>query len=287
MSGKKWALIIQGGGSRAAFASGVVDVLAEHGLYADAAYGTSAGALIACNYASHDIGRYEEILETSMTSIRFLKPLGFLFGGSLMNFPWLFKGGKTKRPMNEKEMMEGKTDLYSVSTNLAAFTSLYINRSDENFYPSLEASCSLTLFVKKPVFVGGVPALDGGYVERIPFQHALDNGFEKIVIITTRNEGWRFPEEAIHEKDEKKVAKRFKQYPKFVEGYMTNRPLYNKQIDFVEKMTREGRFFTVYPEKPLDVGLVEMKKAKTHAAYEYGREVMTSHLDSLIDYLSH
>ena len=287
MSEKKWALVIQGGGSRAAFAAGVVDALAERGLFADVAYGTSAGALIAANYASHAIGRYEKILETSMTAVRFIRPLRYLFGGSLMNFPWILKGGKTKWPLNEKQLMEGKTKVFSASTNLNDFTTLYIDQSDDRFFASLEASCSLTLFTKKPVLVGDVPALDGGYVERIPYRHALDSGYEKIVIVTTRNEGWRFPEEAIHEKDEKKVEKRYKSYPNFVEGYKTNRPLYNKQIEWVEQQGREGRFFVVYPQKELDVGLVEFKKEKTHGAYEYGREVMTSQMDSLIDYLSH
>ena len=287
MSEKKWALVIQGGGNRAAFAAGVVDVLAERELYADIVYGTSAGALIAVNYGSHDKGRYEKILESSMTSLRFARPFHYLFGGSLMNFPWILKGGKTKLPLNEKQLMEGKTQVFSASTNLDDFTTLYVDQHDERFYPSLEASCSLTLFTKKPVMVGSIPALDGGYVERIPYQRAFDEGFEKIVIVTTRNEGWRFPEDALHEKDEKKVEKRYKSYPKFVEGYRTNRPLYNKQIEWVEQQGREGRFFVVYPQKELDVGLVEFKKEKTHAAYEYGREVMTSQIDSLIDYLSH
>lgn len=50
-------LVLEGGGLRAMFTSGVLDVFMENGIKFDAAVGVSAGVLFGCNYKSNQPGR--------------------------------------------------------------------------------------------------------------------------------------------------------------------------------------------------------------------------------------
>ena len=50
-------LVLEGGGLRAMFTSGVLDVFMQNGIKFDAAVGVSAGVLFGCNYKSNQPGR--------------------------------------------------------------------------------------------------------------------------------------------------------------------------------------------------------------------------------------
>lgn len=50
-------LVLEGGGLRAMFTSGVLDVFMKHGIRFDAAVGVSAGVLFGSNYKSEQPGR--------------------------------------------------------------------------------------------------------------------------------------------------------------------------------------------------------------------------------------
>ena len=54
----------------------------------------------------------------------------------------------------------------------------------------VRASSSL-LFVCPITYVDGVPMLDGGIVDSIPVEYALSQGYDKAVVILTRNKGYR------------------------------------------------------------------------------------------------
>ena len=53
----KKGLIMEGGAMRGLFTCGVLDVFLENGITFDGAAGISAGAVLGCNFKSHQIGR--------------------------------------------------------------------------------------------------------------------------------------------------------------------------------------------------------------------------------------
>lgn len=54
----------------------------------------------------------------------------------------------------------------------------------------VRASSSLP-FVSPITYVDGVPMLDGGIVDSIPVEYVLNQGFDKLVIVLTRNRDYR------------------------------------------------------------------------------------------------
>ena len=59
-----------------------------------------------------------------------------------------------------------------------------------NIMDAIKASASMP-FVTPMVNVDGIPGLDGGSCCKIPFQWAIEQGYEKIVIVKTREKGFR------------------------------------------------------------------------------------------------
>ena len=57
MNAMKRGLVLEGGGLRGLFTTGVLDVLTERGVKFDGIVGVSAGACFGCNYKSGQIGR--------------------------------------------------------------------------------------------------------------------------------------------------------------------------------------------------------------------------------------
>ena len=53
------------------------------------------------------------------------------------------------------------------------------------------AASATVPYVSRPVVIRRIPYLDGGCTDRIPYQWALDEGYEKIVVVRTRDRNYR------------------------------------------------------------------------------------------------
>ncbi len=277
---KEWVLSIQGGGQRAVFACGVVDVLIEEGIFASEAYGCSAGNWIGLNYVQKKKGAASKLFfDTKFKDI--LTPLKFFKGGSLIDFDHYFSEKKNK-DLDKKAILDSDMGYYAVCTNLLTCKPLYVSKEDPFFYDACEGSCSLTAFTKGPKMVGDIPTLDGGYVERIPFLKALSEG-KKIVIVSNREKGFRF--EDLHEKNELVVQKRFKDYPNFVEGYQYSHIVYHEHLRQIEEMESKGEVFVIYPPHSLNIEPISQNDEELKKGYELGVETARKILPELKKYL--
>lgn len=115
----------------------------------------------------------------------------------------------------------------------------------QDFIP-VRASSSMP-FVAPVVKHEGRALLDGALLAPIPYQKALDAGYEKLIVVLTRNEGYR----------KKKGVPKFllksvyKKYPKLWE-IMEQRPkLYNEQLEAVEKWNAKARLSSSVRRYPL------------------------------------
>ncbi len=280
MNKNEWVLSIQGGGQRAIFACGVVDVLIEEGLFATEAYGCSAGTWIGLNYVQKKKGAASRLfLDTKMKDV--ITPLDFLKGGSLIDFDHYFSEKKNK-DLDKKAIAESDIEFYAVATNVNTCTPVYFAKEDPNFYDGCQGSCSLTAFTKKPKMVGNIPTLDGGYVERIPFLRPLSEG-KKIVVVSNRERGFRFKD--LHEANDVMVEKRFKKYPKFVNGHQYSHIVYHEHLRILEEEEDKGNIFVFYPPYSLEIFPTSQDTEQLKKAYDLGVEVAKKRIDELKKYL--
>ena len=108
---------------------------------------------------------------------------------------------------------------------------------------AVQASASIP-YVSRPVEVEGVPCLDGGCADRVPFQWAVDQGYEKILVVRTRTRDFRAEPNprASH------VAKRFYwRYPGVSQGAAGTDEISKRQCERVGEVEGPGRIFYLTP----------------------------------------
>ncbi len=279
-----FSLVVQGGGSRGSYAGGVLDTMMRNELWASEVYGTSAGALLACNYISKDLERCIKMIYEMPKNKKFVRPLNYFKDGSIFDFRFLFEElPKKELPFNAEEFKQNPCKFYVVATNCLTGEAAYFSKDDSEFWQALEASASLPL-VSKPVFVHDIPYLDGGTACPIAFERPIKEGKEKIVVISTRTKGYR---KRPLSKIEHHLAKRlYKAYPKWLVSYEKSVTTYNTLMDKMDSLADQGRIFVLYPSVPPKIGHAEKRKKKLEKIVNLGVKDALSSLPALKAYLS-
>ena len=150
----------------------------------------------------------------------------------------------------------------------------------DDILKAVEASASMP-YVSKPVEVQGGLYLDGGCSVKIPVQWAIDQGYEKIIVVRTRPRSYR--------KNSRSMALVnrlfYKDYPLFQKQLDTSNRRYNEDCDRIDQLTDRGRIFTIYPSEPITISRLETDMDKLGQLYYLGYEDAKGHLAKLKTYL--
>ena len=139
--------------------------------------------------------------------------------------------------------------------------------SSERVMEIVRASSSLP-FVSPITYVDGIPMLDGGIVDSIPVEHAMSQGYDKQVVVLTRNKGYRKKESKMP------LAKvTYKKYPNLRKALQERNATYNRTMDLIERLEAEGKITVIRPLKPVEVGRMEKDTAKLRALYQEGYDL--------------
>jgi len=136
--------------------------------------------------------------------------------------------------------------------------------------------------VAQPVEVGGRHLLDGGLADSIPLEFMINKGYQRNVVILTREDGFR--KTAEHGMWLMKMLLR--RWPKVIEALKHRPALYNQQLQFVREQERKGNAFVFRPSKPLDVSRTTHDPAEMNRVYQQGREEALQRLDELKKFLA-
>jgi|LSQX01.2.fsa_nt_gb predicted patatin/cPLA2 family phospholipase len=285
MEKTKIALVLQGGAVRGAFTAGVLDVFMENNLYFPYVVGVSAGALIALNYLSKQIGRSRSVVVDFMSDKNFVSGKFLFTKKSLFNFDYLFGEMATNvLPFDFEAFQQSPSKLVVAATScLTGQPNYYIKGECDDFYKAIAASSSLP-FLSAPVFVEGEPCLDGGLSTPIPFQKAFADGYERIVVITTRDKEYR---KNLNKKQHKTALKAlYGKYPNLINTVLKYPAKYNEDASELEGLEKEGKAFVIRPEIPILLKRTEKDKSELLKVYLLGRKVASELLPKLIEYMN-
>ena len=262
-------LLLEGGSLRGLFTAGVLDTFMEHDVFFPAVAGVSAGALNALNYISHQPGRSASINLRYRHDGRYFGPKAALRGGSLFGLNFMLHDVKKEVPYDEDTYAHGGMRMIAVATNAETGKPAYFEKgkTDFDFNEAVRASASLPL-ASAPVMLDGQPYLDGGCACPIALNWALEQGFEKIVVVTTREKGFR----------KKQPGQRmidlyddfYGDKPLFLATMLTQEMRYNALMDQLDELEESGRVFCVRPQEPITIGRFEGDTEKLLALYNRG-----------------
>ncbi len=266
--GKDCALVLEGGGMRGVFTSGVLDAFMKHKLWFPYCVSVSAGACNGLSYASRQARRARVSNIDMLAKYKYIGIDHLIKQGTIFDSFLLYDLFPNKIiPYDYDTYYNNKMTFEMVTTNCTTGRAEYLSEhsGDNNRLLRICQASSSLPYVSKIVTVDGKPMLDGGIVDSIPVRHALDMGYKKCVVVMTRNMGYRKTS-----KDRKVPKFIYQQYPRLRVALSRRLEEYNKQLEDVEQLEKDGTVMCIRPERPLEVDRIEKNTRKLERLYEEG-----------------
>lgn len=285
MTIKKATLVLEGGATRGIFTSGALDYLMERNLYFSDVIGVSAGSCNAVDYVSRQPGRTRDcMIPTDKEGKYYYGIRDFVKEKSLMNMDLIFdKYPKELLPFDFETYFNSEINCQIVTTNCLTGKAEYMTEDSDNdrLMKLCRASSSMPLLTPI-VNIDNVPYLDGGLADSVPIRRAQQMENEKIVVILTKNQGYR---KSVLSPTMQRVYKRaYKSYPNLIRTIFRRSFEYNKTMNYLDQLEKRGEIFILRPQvKP--VSRLERNKETLHAFYEHGYKYTERKFDDLMEYL--
>ena len=266
-------LVLEGGGLRGVFTCGVLDCFMDNGIRFPFAVGVSAGACNGLSYMSGQRGRAKSSNIDLMDKQHYIGLKYLLTQRNIMDFKLLFEDFPERIiPYDYDAYFSNPARFVMVTTNCLTGKAEYFEEksSSKRVMDIVRASSSLP-FVSPITYVDGVPMLDGGIADSIPVRYALSQGYERLVVILTRNKGYR------KQNSEMRAAKVFyRKYPNLQKALSQRNAVYNQTMDLIERLEDEGWITVIRPIRPVEVGRMEKDTAKLTMLYQEGYDIARS-----------
>lgn len=248
---KRTGLVLEGGGMRGIFTVGVLDCFMDHGVRFPYTVAVSAGASNGISYISGQRGRSRFSNIDLLERYNYIGWRHFLRGRGYIDLDYLFHVYPERYyPFDYDTFFKATERFEMVVSNCLTGQAEYLEEKQDpdRLLAICKASCTLPVLC--PItYVDGVPMVDGGVCDAIPVRHALERGCERLVLVLTRNKGYRKAD-----KDFYLPGFIYHQYSALREQLRTRYRRYNETLDFIEQLEREGKAIVIRPEKPLRVG---------------------------------
>ena len=281
----KIGIVFEGGASRTSFTNGVIDVLLREGIRADYVIGTSAGIANGISYVSGQRGRNLKVSLRYMPDRRYMGKRYLLKRGnrSYYNIDFVFNQVPNQYvPFDYEAFHAFPGDVLACVTNMETGKAEYLPVTGENGeWRELVATCALPLLFQ-PVTIDGKRYLDGGVANPVPFEKALRDGCDKVIVVLTRERSYRKSE---HEFLTDASAATYRKYPAFARKLIMRGAIYNRQREQLFAREREGKVFLITPDTTRHFKRTENDPAEMLALYRQGVRCTEARMMALRRYL--
>lgn len=267
--GNNTGLVLEGGGMRGVFTCGVLDALMKHEQYFRYVVAVSAGACNGLSYMSRQPRRARFSNIDLLRKYGYISLKNFIINGSIFDPNLLYERFPDEiLPYDYDTYEHNNATFEMVTTNCLTGRAEYLSeRHDRHRLIAIAKASSSLPFVAQVTNVDGKPMLDGGIVDSIPVQRAIETGHELNVVVLTRNRGYRSKE-----RDIKTPSFVYKDYPRLRVALWRRTEVYNRQLDLVERMEDWGEIIAIRPQRPMEVDRVCRNTEKLERLYEEGLE---------------
>jgi predicted patatin/cPLA2 family phospholipase len=278
------ALVLEGGGLRGVYTSGVLRFFMDKGVFFPYVIGVSMGACNAANYVSRQPERNRIVCIRYVNDPRYISYSRLLLRGELFGMKFIFDTlPRSLVPFDFKAFMDNDVKCLTVVTDCETGETLYYDKEElgEDYLKVLQASNSLP-FVAKPVHYEGRTLMDGGLSDAVPIRKSIDDGNRRNVLILTRPKGYRKKRPRFL----RFAALRYSRYNGLCEALASRHARYNETMDFIDQLEQRGEVLVIRPRMALNVGRAERNKDKLYAAYDQGYSDAFTCYTGLCSYLN-
>lgn len=274
-------LVLEGGAFRGVYTSGVLDALMQNNINLQTTVGVSAGALTGMNYVAGQIGRSARVNLGFRHDSRYIGRKALKSSGGVFGFNFLIDEYEEMDPFDQKAFDNPNKRFIAAATSCETGQQRYFEKGICADIMQAARASSAMQFLTKMVDVEGEKCLDGGVSRRVPIQFALDENFEKIVVVRTRNREYRKKN-----KQQKAQARIYRKFPEFAEALKNSDIEYNRECDLLDELERQGRIFQIAPSQKVKVSRLEGNMEKLGDLYYQGYNDAIELLGKLKAYLN-
>ena len=257
--------VLEGGAFRGLYTQGFLDALMINDINMSCVIGVSAGALSGANYVSGQIGRSGRINLGFRHDSRYVGAKALAHSHSIIDISFLTEERGILEPFDRERFENRKQRFIAVATNCnnGKATCFEKGRS-RDVLEGVRASSTMP-YISPMVWIDGVPYLDGGCACKIPYAWALQNGYEKIVVLRTREISYRKKD-----KISKAALRVYGSREALAKKLAISNKAYNHQCDEIERLHMEGRLLRIAPSETVTVSRLEGDMEKLGALYWLG-----------------
>lgn len=280
----KTGLVLEGGAMRGMFTCGILDVLMDNDIHFDGAIGVSAGAVFGCNIKSGQKGRAIRYNKNYCQDDRYVSFKNLLRTGNLYGVDFCYNQiPYVLDKWNEKAYRNNPMEFYVVATNVETGKPVY-HKCMNGDYEDIRwyrASASMPL-VSKIVEIEGKKLLDGGVGDSIPLKYMEQKGYNKNVVILTREAEYRKSKPSYMPLAHVVLRK----YPNMLKAMSDRHIRYNKEVEYINEQEKAGNTFVIRPPYPLNIGGMEKDPNELERVYRIGVDTAQKCLESLKDFIN-
>lgn len=275
-------LVLEGGGMRGSYTTGVLDFFLNENLYFPYVIGVSAGACNAASYISKQKERGKRVNINYIRNPKYLSFRNLIKEKSVFGIKFVYDEIPNKlEPFDYDTFNNSKQKFLIGTTDCNTGTSVYFEKNHcKDILKVIRASSSLPLLTPIVEIDGGV-YLDGAVSDSIPVKKAIKDGYERNIIILTRDKEYR----KSPMKFKGLIKSKYKKYPNLVDAILNRYKMYNETLDYIDKLEKEGRVFVIRPSVDLEVDRLEKNPQKLEALYKLGYEDIRNNYDKLKNWL--
>ena len=278
----KTCVILEGGGLRGIYSAGVLDEMIKDNPKIHTMIGVSMGALVGVNYLSNQPQRALRYNLKYCHHPKYMSLLSLLFTGNIANKEFAYyKIPNQLDKFDNKTYKKSKIKFYATLTNIETGEAEYFPIKDAKKEIEILRASSSMPGVSKIVKIKRKKYLDGGISDSIPLQKALNEKFDRIVLILTREKSYEKKQ-----KISRFLKIKYRKYPNLLDALEKRAAKYNETLKQIKKLEKEKKIFVIRPSEKLKINRIEHKRKRIQAQYDLGVKDYLSKKKSLLKYLN-
>ena len=262
-------LIVEGGGFKTGFTSGILDAFISANYNPFGQFlGVSGGSVAVSYFLSQ---QYRSSLDSMLLLAKdknFLKFRRSLGTQGYMDIDFIAEVASRKVPFSIEKAIKNSehNKVFFVTTNRISGRAEYLRPNATNWLDVVVASCTLPFVTKGKHIVDGTEYLDGGWSDPLPIKWAYDNGARKILVLRTTPKGDRSKQTwadyfgSIY----------FRSMPKLSQVFERAYQKYNEGLDFIDNPPSDLQIEQLTPYKLLKSTTYSYSKKSIMSDYRYG-----------------
>lgn len=263
----KVGLVLEGGGMRGLYTSGVLDYFLDQQIFVDYVIGFSAGACNGVSYLSKQKGRNYRVNTNYISDKRYLSLSNFIKTKSLFGMDFIFDEIPHQLDLFDYETFLSSPSEYKLGvTDVLTGRPVYFDKTHlDHDSTILKASSSIPVFSPIIEYQNGL-YLDGGTTDSIPVKQALKDGCDHVIIVLTRDRNYIKKPESFRFI----YSKVLKAYPNLIQALDNRHLMYNETLKFIKELEQQGKATIIAPSSPLEISRFEKDVSKLKNIYELG-----------------